>query len=58
MFKVVVTEIGLHPDTPAIVRFEQTVDLLDLRAVISAVNQKPRKAREPKAPAPKKGPTA
>ncbi len=52
MFKVVVTEVNAMSDLGAqaseVKRFEQCVDVLDLRAVISAVNQKPRKPREPK----------
>lgn len=53
MFRVLVEEIAeRYPaDAPAsdpVKRFEQCVDELNLRAVIQAVNLRPRKAREPK----------
>jgi hypothetical protein len=52
MYKIVVTEINPLADlgAPAVEvrRFEQTVDELNLRAVITAVNQKPRAPRKPK----------
>jgi len=52
MFKVLVTEINPLADlgAPAVEvrRFEQTVDELNLRAVIAAVNAKPRRPRERK----------
>lgn len=48
MFKVTVLEYQNFEgksDVPVIVRLEQTVDLLDLKAVIDAINRKPRKSR-------------
>ena len=50
MFKVTVTEVGLQDAEKEIVRFEQIVDELNLRAVIAAVNAKPRKPRTPAKP--------
>ena len=52
MFQVTVVEI---PETPRgenapepIERYKATLDTIDLRAVINAVMQKPRKPRTPK----------
>lgn len=62
MFKVSVSEISA-PTTESpvsevpqmyhwqVVRYEQTVDALDMNALIAAVNRKPRKPRVPKAKA-------
>ncbi len=56
MFEVVITEVSAHsesnPQSPApmrVERYRQTVDVLDIRAVMAAVNHKPRKPRTPKA---------
>ena len=43
MFKVTVTEID--PTQEPIIRYEQTVDELDLNAVLDAVNRKFPRAR-------------
>ena len=54
MWEVTIKEIINEPDSksvlPIIERYKQTVDVLDLRAVIAAVMKTPRKARTPKEP--------
>lgn len=50
MFKVTVEEVFRDTDTPATVkRFEQTVDQIDMKRVIDAINHKPRAPRVRKA---------
>lgn len=57
MFEVTIKEILpnadlLGPksvDAPTIERYRQTVDVLDIRGVMDAVNRVPRKKRETKA---------
>ena len=49
MFRVTVVEVFPETNVPQEVkRLEQYVDVLDLSAVIAAVNRKPRKPRAPK----------
>lgn len=50
MFRIVVTEEtkDAPTETSEIVRYTQVVDELNLRAVMQAVNQKPRKPRTKK----------
>ena len=52
MFKIVVMEINplaeLGAPAAEVKRFEQCVDELNIRALIAAVNQKPRNPRTPK----------
>jgi hypothetical protein len=52
MFTVTVVEtlVETNVEPEVVQRYEQTVDAIDLRAIISAVNQKPRKPREQRAP--------
>ena len=54
MFKVTITELRPETETPQeITRYTQTVDALDLKRVMDAVNHKPRAPRVRKAkPAP------
>jgi hypothetical protein len=60
MFRVTVTEVNPLADPGAppveIEVFRQSVEALDLRSVIEAINRRPRKPREARAPtnAPKK----
>ena len=52
MFRVIIEEImqDHSEDCPHTVkRYEQVVDMLDMPAVMDAVNRKPRKPRERKA---------
>lgn len=54
MFEVVITEIqgsfqpGDADGLKKVESYRQTVDALDIRAVMAAVNHRPRKARTPK----------
>lgn len=64
MYKIVITELPppIHlkqpefgeeaplPLTQAVERYSQTVDVLDILAVMAAVNRKPRKRRTTKTP--------
>lgn len=53
MFEVVLRDLfakqTANVEAEYIERYRQTVDVLDIRAVMAAVNQKPRKPRTPKA---------
>jgi len=53
-FRIVVTEVfeGTNVKPEEVERYRQTVDELDLRAVMAAVNQKKRGPRERKAKVP------
>lgn len=44
MYKITITQTN-GADTPPVDRYIQTVDELDLPALIKAINQKPRKRR-------------
>lgn len=52
-FTVTIEETTKDDPPQIIKRYEQTVDAIDLKAVMKAVNQKPRapRVRKPKAPA-------
>ena len=57
MFRIIIEEIvteprgqDTHTDPQSIERYRQTVDVLDLAAVMAAVNRKPRRPRTPKQP--------
>lgn len=57
MFEVTITEIVQNDHTSdliakRIVRYTQSVDALDMGAVMQAVNRKPRKPRVKKVPEP------
>lgn len=46
MFEVIVKEVNEESgETKTVVRYQQIVDVIDLRAVMFAVNKKPRKSR-------------
>ena len=46
MFKVTITELRPETETPQeITRYTQTVDTLDLKRVMEAINTPPRKPR-------------
>lgn len=48
MFRIIIEECD-HPEHATVERYRQVVDQLDLKAVMAAVNAKPRKPRERKA---------
>ena len=48
MYRIIIEEVD-HPDHATVERYRQMVDVLDLPAVMAAVNRKPRKPRERKA---------
>jgi hypothetical protein len=60
MFKIVITEwtpasqSDERPVPEVFERYSQSVETVDLKKIIAAVNSKPRKAREPKAQPAKK----
>jgi hypothetical protein len=51
MYRIVVTEVTNIKDDEqeGIERYRQTVDALDIPALIAVINKVPRKKREPKA---------
>ena len=52
MFKVTIEEFQGAPEdgqaAPPVKRYEQTVDVIDMKRVMAAVNHKPRAPRKPR----------